>query len=182
MLRLSLERVVEHWNVLPGDGFLYFTLRPPWVAPRRQGPALAPGLAPFLLQGPSHCQRCACHEPPRAEAQRLSLPCLRRSVADTFYILHPEEKLLSWKREELRATAAAKPADAAEAEVGAAEEAAAAEAAVAAAQAPKQSVPLSSIGASIMMRKAALGLSESSASLASPQHAGGGGSSASLQA
>mmetsp|Transcript_5760 Transcript_5760/g.14746 ORF Transcript_5760/g.14746 Transcript_5760/m.14746 type:complete len:372 (+) Transcript_5760:22-1137(+) len=26
-----LKRVVEDWNVTPGDGFLYFTFRPPWV-------------------------------------------------------------------------------------------------------------------------------------------------------
>ena len=27
----KLRRVVEDWAVQPGDGFLYFTLRPPWV-------------------------------------------------------------------------------------------------------------------------------------------------------
>jgi hypothetical protein len=26
--------VVEHWNVRPGDGHVYFTLRPPWVKVR----------------------------------------------------------------------------------------------------------------------------------------------------
>lgn len=26
-----LRKVVEDWNVTPGDGFLYFTFRPPWV-------------------------------------------------------------------------------------------------------------------------------------------------------
>lgn len=26
-----LKRVVEDWNVTPGDGYLYFTFRPPWV-------------------------------------------------------------------------------------------------------------------------------------------------------
>eukprot|EP00965_Chrysotila_dentata_P205370 6182916-Pleurochrysis_carterae.AAC.2 len=27
-------QVVEDWNVTPSDGFLYFTLRPPWVSAR----------------------------------------------------------------------------------------------------------------------------------------------------
>lgn len=27
----KLRKVVEDWNVTPGDGFLYFTFRPPWV-------------------------------------------------------------------------------------------------------------------------------------------------------
>ena len=26
-----LKKVVEDWNVTPGDGHLYFTFRPPWV-------------------------------------------------------------------------------------------------------------------------------------------------------
>jgi hypothetical protein len=26
-----LRKVVEDWNVTPGDGYLYFTFRPPWV-------------------------------------------------------------------------------------------------------------------------------------------------------
>ena len=36
VLKLQMARVVEHWNVMPGDGFLYFTLRPPWarISPR----------------------------------------------------------------------------------------------------------------------------------------------------
>lgn len=29
--KYKLTKVVEHWNVKPGDGFMYFTLRPPWV-------------------------------------------------------------------------------------------------------------------------------------------------------
>jgi len=31
---LMLRKVVEDWNVTPGDGHLYFTFRPPWVATR----------------------------------------------------------------------------------------------------------------------------------------------------
>ena len=27
----QLRKVVEDWNVTPGDGHLYFTFRPPWV-------------------------------------------------------------------------------------------------------------------------------------------------------
>uniref|UniRef100_A0A7S4B770 Uncharacterized protein n=1 Tax=Chrysotila carterae TaxID=13221 RepID=A0A7S4B770_CHRCT len=30
----KLSKVVEDWNVTPSDGFLYFTLRPPWVSAR----------------------------------------------------------------------------------------------------------------------------------------------------
>lgn len=30
----GLRKVVEDWNVTPGDGFLYFTFRPPWVRVR----------------------------------------------------------------------------------------------------------------------------------------------------
>ena len=41
-------QVVEDWNVTPGDGHLYFTFRPPWVAAR---------------------------------------------VTDTFYALHPEQRI-----------------------------------------------------------------------------------------
>jgi len=29
--KYMLKKVVEDWNVTPGDGMLYFTLRPPWV-------------------------------------------------------------------------------------------------------------------------------------------------------
>merc|ERR1739838_991363 len=29
-----LKKVVEDWNVTPGDGHLYFTFRPPWVSGR----------------------------------------------------------------------------------------------------------------------------------------------------
>jgi len=32
--KYKLTKVVEHWNVKPGDGHLYFTLRPPWVQSR----------------------------------------------------------------------------------------------------------------------------------------------------
>jgi len=32
--KLMLRKVVEDWNVTPGDGHLYFTFRPPWVAAR----------------------------------------------------------------------------------------------------------------------------------------------------
>lgn len=28
----SIFQAVEHWNVEPGDGCVYFTIRPPWVA------------------------------------------------------------------------------------------------------------------------------------------------------
>jgi len=45
---LMLRKVVEDWNVTPGDGHLYFTFRPPWVAAR---------------------------------------------VSDTFYALHPEQRV-----------------------------------------------------------------------------------------
>ena len=30
--KFQLKKVVEDWNVTPGDGHLYFTFRPPWVA------------------------------------------------------------------------------------------------------------------------------------------------------
>ena len=30
--KFMLKKVVEDWNVTPGDGHLYFTFRPPWVA------------------------------------------------------------------------------------------------------------------------------------------------------
>jgi hypothetical protein len=26
-----VTQVTEHFNVKPGDGFIYFTLKPPWV-------------------------------------------------------------------------------------------------------------------------------------------------------
>jgi len=29
--KYGLQRVTEHFNVKPGDGFIYFTLKPPWV-------------------------------------------------------------------------------------------------------------------------------------------------------
>jgi hypothetical protein len=29
--KYMLKKVVEDWNVTPGDGMLYFTLRPPWI-------------------------------------------------------------------------------------------------------------------------------------------------------
>ena len=29
--KYQLSKAVEDWNVEPGDGFLYFTFRPPWV-------------------------------------------------------------------------------------------------------------------------------------------------------
>lgn len=32
--KFSLKKVVEDWNVTPGDGHLYFTFRPPWVTSR----------------------------------------------------------------------------------------------------------------------------------------------------
>jgi len=32
--KYKLVKVVEHWNVRPGDGHVYFTLRPPWVKVR----------------------------------------------------------------------------------------------------------------------------------------------------
>ena len=31
VLKYHLTKVVEHWNIKPGDGYMYFTLRPPWV-------------------------------------------------------------------------------------------------------------------------------------------------------
>lgn len=34
VVKLQMSRAVEHWNVMPGDGFLYFALRPPWVKAR----------------------------------------------------------------------------------------------------------------------------------------------------
>lgn len=34
VIKLQMSRVVEHWNVMPGDGYLYFALRPPWVRAR----------------------------------------------------------------------------------------------------------------------------------------------------
>jgi len=33
--KYQLVKVVEHWNVQPGDGCIYFTLRPPWVSPNK---------------------------------------------------------------------------------------------------------------------------------------------------
>jgi len=32
--KFQLRKVVEDWNVTPGDGHLYFTFRPPWVTSR----------------------------------------------------------------------------------------------------------------------------------------------------
>jgi len=32
--KFQLKKVVEDWNVTPGDGHLYFTFRPPWVSAR----------------------------------------------------------------------------------------------------------------------------------------------------
>ena len=32
--KFMLKKVVEDWNVTPGDGHLYFTFRPPWVTAR----------------------------------------------------------------------------------------------------------------------------------------------------
>ena len=32
--KFMLKKVVEDWNVTPGDGHLYFTFRPPWVTSR----------------------------------------------------------------------------------------------------------------------------------------------------
>jgi len=32
--KYTLKKVVEDWNVTPGDGHLYFTFRPPWVVSR----------------------------------------------------------------------------------------------------------------------------------------------------
>ncbi len=29
--QFHLTKVVEHWNIKPGDGYVYFTLRPRWV-------------------------------------------------------------------------------------------------------------------------------------------------------
>ena len=34
IMKYQLVKVVEHWNVRPGDGHVYFTLRPPWVKVR----------------------------------------------------------------------------------------------------------------------------------------------------
>ena len=34
MLKYQLKKVVEDWNVTPGDGHLYYTFRPPWVTSR----------------------------------------------------------------------------------------------------------------------------------------------------
>jgi uncharacterized protein (DUF1501 family) len=48
-----LKKVVEDWNVTPGDGYLYFTFRPPWV---------------------------------------------RVPTLDTYYALHPEEKVFQDRR------------------------------------------------------------------------------------
>ena len=48
--KFQLRKVVEDWNVTPGDGHLYFTFRPPWVTSR---------------------------------------------ITDTFYALHPEQRVYS---------------------------------------------------------------------------------------
>jgi len=32
--KFGLKKVVEDWNVTPGDGYLYYTFRPPWVTSR----------------------------------------------------------------------------------------------------------------------------------------------------
>ena len=58
--KFQLRKVVEDWNVTPGDGHLYFTFRPPWVTSR---------------------------------------------VTDTFYALHPEQRVFADKA--LRASNAA---------------------------------------------------------------------------
>merc|ERR1719473_1787214 len=50
--KFQLRKVVEDWNVTPGDGHLYFTFRPPWVTSR---------------------------------------------VTDTFYALHPEQRVFADK-------------------------------------------------------------------------------------
>tara|TARA_B110001452_G_C15168351_1_gene406137 strand:+ start:51 stop:1136 length:1086 start_codon:yes stop_codon:yes gene_type:complete len=34
VFKYTLKKVVEDWNVTPGDGHLYFTFRPPWVQSR----------------------------------------------------------------------------------------------------------------------------------------------------
>ena len=31
LLCVLRAQVTEHWNIKPGDGFVYFTLRPAWV-------------------------------------------------------------------------------------------------------------------------------------------------------
>ena len=61
--KFSLKKVVEDWNVTPGDGHLYFTFRPPWVTSR---------------------------------------------ITDTFYALHPEQRVYqdrSFRRDAGGATA-----------------------------------------------------------------------------
>ena len=60
--KFQLRKVVEDWNVTPGDGHLYFTFRPPWVTSR---------------------------------------------VTDTFYALHPEQRVYQdskFKRADTKAT------------------------------------------------------------------------------
>jgi len=32
VLKYQLTKVVEHWDIFPGDGCAYYTVRPPWVA------------------------------------------------------------------------------------------------------------------------------------------------------
>ena len=62
--KYSLKKVVEDWNVTPGDGHLYFTFRPPWVASR---------------------------------------------VTDTFYALHPEQRVFQDAKYKRADAAAAVP-------------------------------------------------------------------------
>lgn len=60
--RHKLRKVIEDWSVTPGDGYIYFTFRPPWV---------------------------------------------RVPTLETYYALHPEEKVFHDRRAEARAAKAA---------------------------------------------------------------------------
>lgn len=63
--RHKLKKVVEDWNVMPGDGYVYFTFRPPWV---------------------------------------------HVSKLETFYSLHPEQRVFHDRRAEAAKAAAAEAA------------------------------------------------------------------------
>ena len=64
--KFALRKVVEDWNVTPGDGHLYFTFRPPWVTAR---------------------------------------------ITDTFYALHPEQRVFGDKQFRQKESGGASSAD-----------------------------------------------------------------------
>ena len=73
--KYNLKKVVEDWNVTPGDGHLYFTFRPPWVVSRPLDTfyALHPEQRSFQdprlkLQASSEAQKASALTPAEATA------------------------------------------------------------------------------------------------------------------